>query len=131
MLLFNHTSPETAYVVDDYPYGFKLRCKIRYWIEKATKGKCAGQYRFCSQTLNPKTGNWNKPKYSVYTAWMCLEKDDQTGYISNKAIGYHSQVELINKFLEENKLPDEDINVLEKLIQSLELLNKLDWIIFP
>lgn len=32
-VLSGHTSPETAYVVDDYPYGFRLRCKIRYWIE--------------------------------------------------------------------------------------------------
>jgi hypothetical protein len=29
-ILPDHTTPETAYVVDDYPYGFTLRCKIRY-----------------------------------------------------------------------------------------------------
>ena len=28
-----HISPETAYVIDDYPYGFRLRCRIRYWLE--------------------------------------------------------------------------------------------------
>jgi hypothetical protein len=45
-LLFGHTSPETAYVVEDYPYGFRLRCKIRYWLEfKAKKG-----FRLVSQT---------------------------------------------------------------------------------
>jgi hypothetical protein len=49
--LAGHTSPDTAFVVDDYPYGFRLRTKIRYWIE--TK-KGFGQ-RFCSQTLNPNT----------------------------------------------------------------------------
>lgn len=62
-LLFGHVSPETAYVVDDYPYGFRLRCKIRYWLEfKAKKG-----FRFVSQTTNPKRGGvWNKPKASTY-----------------------------------------------------------------
>lgn len=58
-----HVSPETAYLVQDYPYGFRLRCKIRYWLEiSKTKG-----VRFCSQTTNPKRGDtWNKPKYSTY-----------------------------------------------------------------
>jgi hypothetical protein len=64
-LLSGHTSPETAYLVEDYPYGFRLRCKIRYWIEyKAKKG-----FRFVSQTTNPKRPGevWNKPKASTYS----------------------------------------------------------------
>lgn len=60
-----HTSQETAYVVDDYPYGFRLRCKMRHWIEyKEGKG-----FRHVSQTTNPKITNrevWNKPKLSTY-----------------------------------------------------------------
>jgi hypothetical protein len=63
-ILVGHTSPETAYVVDDYPYGFRLRCKIRYWLEyKAKKG-----FRLVSQTTNPKRPGevWNKPKASTY-----------------------------------------------------------------
>jgi hypothetical protein len=57
--LTGHTSPETAYVVEDYPYGFKLRCKIRYWLEfSSAKG-----FRFCHQTTNPKKAVevWNAP----------------------------------------------------------------------
>jgi len=64
-LLTGHISPETAYVVEDYPYGFRLRCKIRYWIEfKPKKG-----FRFVSQTTNPKKPGevWNKPKASTYS----------------------------------------------------------------
>ena len=62
-ILMNHTSPETAYVVEDYPYGFRLRCKIRYWLEYHPKRG----FRFVSQTTNPKRGNvWNKPKASTY-----------------------------------------------------------------
>jgi hypothetical protein len=68
-LLHGHISPETAYVVDDYPYGFRLRCKIRYWLEYAPKRG----FRFVSQTTNPKLSDrrfseevWNKPKASTY-----------------------------------------------------------------
>lgn len=66
-ILKGHISPETAYVVEDYPYGFRLRCKIRYWIEyKPKKG-----FRFVSQTTNPKKPSevWNKPKASTYSAF--------------------------------------------------------------
>ena len=63
-LLHNYTSAENSFLVNDYPFGFRLRCKIRYWLEfSPTKG-----VRFCSQTTNPKASNevWNKPKYSTY-----------------------------------------------------------------
>jgi hypothetical protein len=62
-ILKGHVSPETAYVIEDYPYGFKLRCKIRYWMEYKNK---IG-FRFISQTSNPKKGDiWNKPKALTY-----------------------------------------------------------------
>jgi hypothetical protein len=59
-----HVSPESAFVVADYPYGFRLRCKIRYWIEFKPKNG----FRFMSQTTNPKRPGevWNKPKASTY-----------------------------------------------------------------
>jgi hypothetical protein len=75
-LLFEHTSPETAYVVNDYPYGFNLRCSIRYWLEYKNKQG----FRLMSQTTNPKAGNiWNKPKASTYVkfgAAMFLDEND-------------------------------------------------------
>lgn len=63
-ILKGHTSPETAYIVADYPYGFRLRCKIRYWLEYNPKRG----FRFVSQTTNPKRPGefWNKPKASTY-----------------------------------------------------------------
>jgi hypothetical protein len=76
-LLIGHTSPETAYLVNDYPYGFRLRCKIRYWLEfKPSQG-----FRFVSQTTNPKRPGdiWNKPKASTYArfgAAMYLDEED-------------------------------------------------------
>lgn len=63
-ILKGHTSPETAYLVDDYPYGFRLRCKMRYWLEFHPRRG----FRLISQTTNPKRGNiWNKPKASTYS----------------------------------------------------------------
>jgi hypothetical protein len=68
-LLLGHTSPETAFVLDDYPYGRRKRCKIRYWIES----KKGHGDRFCSQTTNPFEGDkWNKPKASTYTPGFAL-----------------------------------------------------------
>ena len=76
-LLSGHTSPETAFVVEDYHDGFRLRCKIRYWIEfKPKKG-----FRFVSQTTNPKRPGeiWNKPKASTYAMFggaMFLDENE-------------------------------------------------------
>lgn len=72
-ILTGHVSPETAYVVDDYPYGFRLRCSIRYWLEFHPKHG----FRFVSQTTNPKNGLWNKPKASTYARFGgCMYLDD-------------------------------------------------------
>lgn len=71
--LYGHTSEDTAYLVEDYPYGRKLRCQIRYWIEKTSKG-----FRFCAQTKNPKNGVWNNPKKSTYVRFAaCMFLDEQ------------------------------------------------------
>jgi hypothetical protein len=75
-ILKGHISAATAYVVDDYPYGFRLRCKIRYWLEyKANQG-----VRLVSQTSNPKRPGevWNKPKASTYCKFGgCMYLDEQ------------------------------------------------------
>jgi hypothetical protein len=69
-----HVSPETAFVVEDYPYGGGLRCKIRYWLEfKRGQG-----FRFMSQTTDPRKAEngkpevWNKPKASTYQSLMVI-----------------------------------------------------------
>src|SRR6266446_5490268 len=72
-----HISPETAYVVEDYPYGFHLRCQMRYWLEvNPRKG-----VRLWSQTTNPKKVGvvWNKPKSSTYARFagaMFLDQEE-------------------------------------------------------
>lgn len=87
----NEDNPIT---IDDYPYGFRLRTKIRYWIETTKVGD-----RFVSQTLNPKTGQWNKPKKSTYSDIMVLIGDYQ-GHVSYLAASINDTQDKAKAFLE-------------------------------
>lgn len=71
--LHGHISPETAYVVEDYPYGRRLRCKMRYWIETTKRGQ-----RVCRQSTNPRKAVefWNKPKKTTYSDFIGLYLDE-------------------------------------------------------
>lgn len=95
--IYNHTNPETAHLVKDYPWGFRLRTQIRYWVETST-AKNGGQ-RFCSQTINPKTGLWCKPKKSTYfpIVIMFLDEKDHVDYT---CLRMNSDEKYINKFKE-------------------------------
>lgn len=94
-VLSGHTSQDTAYLVPDYPYGFRLRCQIRYWIE--TKGK-QGQ-RVVSQTSNPKLPGlvWNTPKASTYSLLRVLFLDEQ-GHVQNAGLSTYASVAEIDAF---------------------------------
>jgi hypothetical protein len=75
-VIHGHTSPETAYVVENYPYG-GLRCRKRYWVETATKGAKKGEQRLVTQTTNPKKAGevWNKPHPGGYSMFVLLYMD--------------------------------------------------------
>lgn len=92
--LHGHTSEETAYVVDDYPYGFRLRTQIRYWIETSARH---GD-RLVSQTLNPKTDRWNKPKKSTYALVGCMYLDEDS-HVTWSGIGWYTSDEETARFL--------------------------------
>lgn len=91
-ILKGHVSPATAYVVDDYPYGFQLRCKIRYWLDYSPKHGV----RLVSQTTNPKRGHvWNKEKASTYCRFGgCMFLDDKGHVQWSGATEYMSGAEL-------------------------------------
>jgi hypothetical protein len=69
------------YVQSDYPYGFKLRCQRRLYVEF----KPGFGMRLVSQTSNPKRSTdtrtvWNAPKASTYSpvvAWV-VDEDEKT-----------------------------------------------------
>lgn len=96
--LTGHTSKETARVVDDYPYGYRLRCKIRYWMEH----KPRFGFRLVSQTTNPKKPGefWNKPKPSTYAACAVMVETDE-GHIEQRGLGLYPSLENAQAFQKE------------------------------
>lgn len=99
--LIGNESEETAYVVDGYPYGFRLRTTIRYWIETA-KNK---DQRFVSQTKNPKTGQWNKPKRGTYSSIVVMGLDENNHVTID---GYHmgTYEDKIDEFIKKYELSE-------------------------
>lgn len=77
-ILRGHSSMETAYVVDDYPYG-GLRCQMRFWLETNNRGT-----RLMKQTNNPKRYPaivWNNPKASTYSAGFAFLYLDENNHV--------------------------------------------------
>jgi hypothetical protein len=91
--LYGHNSLETAYIVEDYPWGFRLRTKMRYWIE-SKKGQ--GQ-RIVSQSMNPKTGLWCAPKKSTYHSIAILYLDEFK-HVHWEALSLYSSAKDIESF---------------------------------
>lgn len=84
-------------IVEDYPYGFRLRTKARYWIDTSkNKGQRVG-----FQTLNPKTNLWNKVKYSTYSDLRVLYINLENSHIENEGLSFeYDGLEELNKFLD-------------------------------
>jgi hypothetical protein len=87
--LKGHVDFETAYVIEDYPYG-GYRTQMKVWIEtKQTGKKTKGNQRSMWCTLNPKTGRWNKPKnygyHRVLSMFLDSNEHVQTAGISESA----------------------------------------------
>lgn len=128
-VLHGHISPETAFIVEDYPYGFRLRCKMRCWIEKAEKGKGKGQYRFCTQTTNPRIEGkevWNKPKYGVYSDFMLMYLDENN-HIKHDVMNISSNPakfqDFINKYAEQlTDNESKELNTLMKVAAKIDAI---------
>lgn len=80
-----HISKDTAYTIEDYPYGYTLRTTMYIWIEYK---KWMG-YRVARQTINPKTGKENKPKFSTYSEYIRLYTDENK-HINTYCFDFHS-----------------------------------------
>ena len=111
--LKGHTSADTAYVVEDYPYGFRLRTRIRYWLETNMNGT-----RFVSQTVNPKTGAWNKPKASTYNPFGVMVRDESNGHIGWVASSVYASAEELREFV---KTYDEALTDADKAYAAVTL----------
>lgn len=110
--LYGHNSADTAYVVDDYPYGFRLRTKIRYWIETTKNGD-----RFVSQTLNPKTGLWNKEKKSTYVEVGVMLLNEES-HVKWTTFSHWEDEEKLDKWLEnidQSRFNDQQVDQIKQL----------------
>lgn len=121
--LFGHTSPETAYVVDDYPYGFRLRCKIRYWLEHRAKHG----FRFVSQTTNPKKPGevWNKPSAGTYTPLAVMITDD-IGHVRSIGLSLYD-LEHLEGFVVDHAegLGDDDHQKAVKYLRAVQAMREM------
>ena len=95
--LQGHTSQETAYMVDDYPYGRKLRCRIRFWLETDPKKGV----RFCHQTEHPTTKVWNAPKKGTYNFLVGAMYLDEQGHCTHESIGVYDEAARVLAFAHE------------------------------
>lgn len=92
-ILRGYTTQATAYEVKDYPYGFRLRTSIFYWVEShPKKGDRLGTY-----TINPKNGRANKPKYSTYSTFIYLYINDE-GHVKHQTFDSYNRENFINRF---------------------------------
>lgn len=95
--LYGHTSAESAYQIADYPYGFRLRCQMRVWLER----KPGHGFRMVTQTTNPKAGDrWNKPKAGTYCDLAACLYLDSEGHIQWTGLGFYSDAHQVKRFAE-------------------------------
>lgn len=128
--LIGHESPETAYVVEDYPYGFRLRTKIHYWIETTNKGQ-----RWVSQTLNPRTGKWNTPKKSVYSPILVMvlrdvwTKNTIGAHVETVGIGVWEKEEELDEFTKQFQLSHDQLKQIDVLRAYARTNKRIKWTI--
>ena len=131
-ILKGHVSPETAYCVADYPYGFRLRCSIRYWLEyKENQG-----FRLVSQTTNPKVAGevWNKPKASTYCRFGgCMVLDDE-GHVTWSGLTEYSDYAKAKAWSDEYRdgVPEAGRKLLDTWVKAKKLYEeKIRAKVFP
>lgn len=95
-----YTSFDSAYVIADYPYGFRQRTEMKIWIETNNKDRTRPQ-RVVSCTKNPATGEWNKVKRGTYQMMLVLFIDHKDNdHVKNDAMSEYS-AENAGEFLAE------------------------------
>jgi len=121
-ILKEQPTEEKPFIVDNYPYGYTQRTQIRYWVETTGRGQ-----RFVSQTLNPKTGVWNRPKKSVYSNIILVGLNGQ-GHITHDSLTMYSSKEALSfKEKYENFLSEYQKNELTNILKMLEVLDKVEY----
>ncbi len=116
--LYGHTSPETAYLVNDYPYGRKLRCRIRYWLERDEKRG----FRFVSQTEDPRNLKWNAPKKSTYSDFAGAMYLNEEGHVKWTGLHVYSEHSAVSEFL--TTFPGADLSILRRFVLAKAVMKR-------
>jgi hypothetical protein len=107
--LYGHTSEETAYLVESYPYG-GLRCKKKYWIESHPKKG----FRLVTRTENPKTFRWNAPDKGTYVMFAACMYLDEKGHTTWACLNNGSGAKETLSFIE--SFPGADLSNIKVLV---------------
>lgn len=116
--LYGHTSPETAYMVNDYPYGRKLRCRIRYWLERDEKRG----FRFVSQTEDPRNPKWNAPKKSTYADFAGAMYLNDDGHVKWMGLSEYAEHPTVAEFL--TAFPEADLSLLRPFVLAKAVMKR-------
>lgn len=128
-----HTSFETAFEQDGYPFGYRGKCLRRCWIETTKNGQ-----RFVYQTSKPyypasgETGDkvrglrWNAPKKSTYSEALVMFLDAED-HIHTDGVSVHGDPEKFAAFRERAKeaLDEAGLKRVETAEKVTKALNAL------
>jgi len=113
------------YVINDYPYGFRLRTKMMVWKETNKYGE-----RYCTATINPKTGLLNHPKYSNYSDILLIGIETDTGRISYTTLNlaYNSE-EKAEEWLKQYRehLNERGQIIASSILATLKVTSKIEY----
>jgi hypothetical protein len=120
-VLHGYDSMENAFIIDNYPWGFKLKTKQKIWLEyKPNKG-----YRVARQTLNPKNGRWCNPKRSTYSEFLALVENQENNHVNS--IGVSSwDLDKMKEFKAkwQDQFKPEQLTHLDSMIELKEAYSK-------
>ena len=130
-IIYNKDAADNAVTVENYPWGYKLKTKRKYWIETTKRGD-----RLCYQTLNPKTDKWCAVKKSTYAGIKVLYENEE-GHIKTHSLDpMWASEEWLAEFLnlvDLTKLTDEQRSKIceTKTIHHCQKLVKVEYKINP
>jgi len=92
--LTGHNSFETAYKIEDYPWGYKLRTTMFVWVESVPK---KGD-RVVRQTIDPRSGKLCAAKMSTFSNIKALYLDEK-GHIQSTGANIYTSKEVVQKLV--------------------------------
>tara|TARA_R100001163_G_scaffold9381_1_gene9003 strand:- start:1832 stop:2356 length:525 start_codon:yes stop_codon:yes gene_type:complete len=124
-IFYNAKDFDSAVEVDNYPWGFRLKTKRRYWVETTKRGD-----RSVYATLNPKTDKWCKPKKSTYESVLVVVKDTETGRVRTEGIGKYAgddAIASVMEWMDWEKLNDFQKATICKVNAANEVMSKVTF----